>query len=266
MLKLLHDHALLSQRFTQEENFVGYFARPLFQLAERLHAANLVEEAQFVQRYAFPLLTPGGRTSPFIEVGLTRASSILSGEQKLTIVIKHPCQAENLFRLNVIDETRYCQVQARFRRQHAESLSSDLDLASFQECGGFISPLSYDTPFRCDAKTKTLVPVPNFPCERINHLSDEQRAEYFRAFGPLGSRDAIDNYLTIRISSYLCSLIHSFSVNEAERIEHECEFLRGLLPERLGAFETVQRVSEHLCRLDPATRRRVFESMTSEAV
>jgi hypothetical protein len=254
MLKLLHDHALLSQRFTQEENFVGYFARPLFQLAERLHAANLVEEAQFVQRYAFPLLTPGGRTSPFIEVGLTRASSILSGKQKLTIVIKHPCQAENLFRLNLIDETRYCQVQARFRRQHAESLSSDLDLASFQEFGGFISPLSYDTPFRCDAETKTLVPVPNFPCERINHLSDEQRAEYFRAFGPLGSRDAIDNYLTIRISSYLCSLIHSFSVNEAERIEHECEFLWGLFPERLGAFETVQRVSEHLCRHDPVTR------------
>jgi hypothetical protein len=254
MLKLLHDHALLSQRFTQDENFVGYFSRPLFQLAERLHAANLVEEAQFVQHYGFPLLTRGGRTNPFIEVGLTRASSILSGEQKLTIVLKHPCQAENLFRLNVIDETRYCQVQVRFRRQHAESLSSDLKLARFQECGGFISPLSYDAPLRCDAGAKTLAAVPNFPYERINHLSDEQRAEYFRAFGPSSSCDAVDKYLTIRISSYLCSLIHSFSVKEAEKIEHECEVLRGLFPERLGALETVQKVSQHLCRLDLATR------------
>ena len=253
-LKSLNDHGLLSQRFTQEENFVGYFARPLIQLAERLHTANLVDEARFVQSHGFPLLTRGSRINPHIELGLSRASSVLCGQEKLKIVIKHPCQAENLLRLKVIDERRYCQWQARLQGQHVKNLSRDLDLAGFQECGGFISPLSYDAPFRGDAGTEALVPVPNFPCERINHLSDEQRAEYFRAFGPSGSRNLVGKYLTIRISSYLCSLIHSFTVEEAAKIEHECEFLQGLFPDRLAALENVQEVSEHLCGLDLSTR------------
>jgi hypothetical protein len=61
--------------------------------------------------------------------------------------------------------------------------------------------------------------------------------------------------LTIRLSSYLCSLIHSFSIEEAEKIERECEFLQALFPDRLRAFEVVREVLKYLCHLDLASRR-----------
>lgn len=260
VLTSLSDHGLLSQRFTHDENFLGYFARPLFRLAERLHRAHLVAEARFVQNHAFALFDRLSQVHPNVDLGqglgAARASSVLSGEEKLKIVIKHPCQAENLLRLGVIDEATYRQAQARFQRQRAKSLSRDLDLARFQERGGFVNPLSYDVPFRSAAGTKALVPTPSFPCQRINHLSDGQRAEYFHAFGPSGSSGMVEKYLTIRVSGYLCSLIHSFSVEEATRIEHECSFLRDLFRDHSldAALDAVLEVSKHLCRLDVTTR------------
>jgi hypothetical protein len=259
VLKSLSDHGLLSQRFTHDESFLAYLARPLFRLAERLHTARLAEEARFVQNHAFELLTRESHIYPNVDLGKalgqTRASSVLCGDEKLMVVIKHPCQAENLLRLGVIDKDRYCQAQTRFQRQHAKTVSKESDFARFQESGGFTSPLSYDVPCGGYVGTETLVPVPTYFGVRINHVSDAQRAEYFRAFGPLGSREMVEKYLPIRISSYLCSLIHSFSVEEAPRIEHECKLLQGLFPESLYALKIVQEVSEHICGLDSNSRR-----------
>lgn len=98
VLTSLSDHGLLSQRFTHDENFLGYFARPLFRLAERLHTAHLVAEARFVQNHAVALFDRLSQVYPNVDLGqglgAARASSVLSGEEKLRIVIKHPCQGE----------------------------------------------------------------------------------------------------------------------------------------------------------------------------
>jgi hypothetical protein len=169
-------------------------------------------------------------------------------------VIKHPYHADNLFRLKLIDQTKYKDAQKRFQKRQTKKVSGDLVLAQFQEQGGFICPLSYDAPFQCDQGTKLLVPVPDNTCERINHLSGEQCAEYFHVFGTSVSCDELKKYLTIRISSYLCSLIHKFSLEEANQIERECNLLQQVFQEKAADCGVVLEVSKYLRHLDSKIR------------
>ena len=63
-----------------------------------------------------------------------RAKNAPDRFRKLKPSVMHPCQAENLFRLKIIDERQYRKAQPRF----PEAQSQDLDLTKFREEGGFI--------------------------------------------------------------------------------------------------------------------------------
>ncbi len=253
-----------SRRLGQQIEFVGGFARLLIRLVKRLRTAELIEEAKAVHEYALPWITramegdqlPKGwrSSSKMLGIALEEAEAILEGDLELKVVITHTCQAENLYRLKVIDERRYREAQARFQKRDAKNESIEFDLARFRERGGFIL-LPYDVPFRCVARRNSLVPVPAYHFYRIDHLSHDQRTEYFYAFGPSGSSDDVRQYLYTRMSGYLCSLIHKFSAEEAEVIERECEFLRSLFPQNVLDLEAVLGVSTHLRQLDSATRK-----------
>ena len=196
MLQSVREHGLLATSFAQQTEFAGYFSRLLIRLAERLHTAGLVDEAKSVLDYGLPFNEseiegdhhPEGwrSASTTLEIALQEAEAILSGDLKLNVVITQACQAENLYRLKVIDERRYREAQTRFQKRHTQNVSFSTDLARFWERGGF-TPLSYDVPFRRESGTKSLVAVPGYYWGRINHLSDEQRAVYFHAFGPSGT-------------------------------------------------------------------------------
>jgi len=251
-------------RFEQETEFVLGFPHLLIRLTKRLHTAGLHKEAKLVREYASSWIVraieadhfPEGwrSSSKVLRDALEEAEAILDGDAELRVVIMHPCQAENLYRLKVIDERRYRDAQARFQKRDAKNESIELGLAWFRERGGFIL-LSYDVPFRCEPETKSLVPIPDYFWKRINHLSDEQRAVYFRAFGPSGTRDEMKQYLYTRASSYLCSLIHTFSDEEAGKIERDCEFLKRLFRERAYWFDVALGVSRYIRQLDPASRK-----------
>jgi hypothetical protein len=251
-------------RLEQETEFVLGFPHLLIRLTKRLHTAGLHKEAKLVREYASSWIARAMEADHFPEGwrssskvlwdALEEAEAILDGETELKVVIMHPCQAENLLRLRVIDERRYREAQARFQKRGAKNESIELDLGRFRERAGFIM-LSYDVPFRCEPGTKPLVPVPADFWERIDHLSDEQRAEYFLAFGPSGTCDALKQYLYTRATSYLCSLIHTFSDEEAGKVERECQFLKRLFPERAHWFDVPLGVSKHIRQLDPANRR-----------
>jgi len=263
-LQRLREHDLLSTSFAKTTEFAGSFARLLIRLAKRLHTAGLINEAKVVQEYGLPFNSrameadkfPEGwrSSSKMLGIALEEAEAILDGDLELKVVMTHPCQAENLYRLKVIGEKRYREAQARFQKRRSGDESLNLDLARFRERGGFIL-LPYDVPFHCVARRNSLVPVPSYYFYRIDHLSDDQRAEYFYAFGPSGSCDDVRQYLYTRMSSYLCSLIHKFSAEEAEVIERECEFLLKLFPQNAPDPEAVLGVSRHLRQLDSATRK-----------
>lgn len=255
MVQSLREHGLLSSSLANQVNFAHDFARLLIRLAKMLRTASLVNEAEYVLDCASPLAGVW-RTSSDLDLTLARARNTRDGFLKLKPVINHPCQAENLFRLGLIDEGMYRKAQARF----PEARSQDLALTRFQEQGGFIL-LSHDLPLKCEPGVKPFVPIPGLSNpfsgefhDRIELLSSDQRAEYFRVFGPSGSRPELKRYFYIRLTSYLCSLIHSFSDEEAEKIERECKFLQELLPDVAPCFDTVLGVSGHLRHLDPATR------------
>ena len=262
--RLLGDHGLLSSGFAQQTEFAGSFARLLIKLAEKLHTAGLVDEAKATVRHSRPWIAraregdhfPEGwrSSSTTLRTAQEEVETILNDELELKVVIMHPCQAENLFRLKVIDEKKYREVSARFETRRTQDESVESELARFRRREGF-TQLSYDVPFRSEPGTTRLVPVPGYFWGRIDHLSGEQRAEYFCAFGPSGSPDSITQYLYTRASSYLCSLVHRFSAEEAERIERESEFLQKLFPGREEWFGTALRVSKYLRQLDPDTRK-----------
>ena len=90
--------------------------------------------------------------------------------------------------------------------------------------------------------------------DRIYHISDQQRSEYFRAFSASASSEALRKYLTIRISSCLCSLVYKFSDEEAEKIENECQFLQKLFPEWAVDLDIILEVSKHIRQLDSTNR------------
>jgi hypothetical protein len=263
-LQRLREHDLLSTSFAKTNEFASSFGRLLIRLAKRLHTARLISEAKVVQKCGLPFTAraievdhfPEGwrSSSKMLRVALEELDGILEGDAELKVVIMHPCQAENLYRLEVIGEKRYREVQARFQKRRSGDESLNLDLARFRERGGFIL-LPYDVPFHCVARRNSLVPVPTYYFYRIDHLSDDQRAEYFYAFGPSGSCDYIRQYLYTRMSSYLCSLVHDFSAEEAEVIERECELLRKLFPQNAPLLDAVLAVSRHLRQLDSATRK-----------
>lgn len=264
MLQSLREHGLLATSFPGQSEFAGYFPRLLVRLAKRLRTAGFVNEAKSVLDYGLPFNERAMEGDHFPEgwrsarttlmIALEEARDILAGDMKLKVVITHPCQAENLYRLKVIDEKRYREAQARFQKHDAKDESIELDLARFRERDGFV-PLAYDAPFRCVARRNSLVPVPGYYLYRIDHLSGDQRAQYFYAFGPSGSSDDVGQYLYTRMSSYLCSLIHKFCAEEAEVIERECESLRRLFPQNALNLEAVLGVSAHLRQLDSDTRK-----------
>lgn len=251
MVRSLREHGLLSSSLAKQVNFAHSFAFALIRLAKMLRTASPVEEAEYVLDCASSLAEVCRSSHLHLTLERARAKNAPDRFRKLKPSVMHPCQAENLFRLKIIDERQYRKAQPRF----PEAQSQDLDLTKFREEGGFIH-LSHDAPFTCEPRVKPLVPVPGlFFWDRINLLSDEQRAEYFRAFGPSGDRVSLKHYCYQRCTGYLCSLIHSYSEEEAEKIEHECEFLKRLFPDRAFYFDQVLGISKHIRQLDSATRK-----------
>lgn len=257
MVRSFREHGSLSSSLSNQVNFAAPFAFALIRLATMLRTASLLDEAEYVLDCASPLAEVC-RTSSHLHLTLERARAKNAPDRfrKLKPAIMHPCQAENLFRLKIIDEGMYRKAQARL----PEPRSQDLALTKFREQGGFIL-VSHDLPLKCEPGVKPFVPIPGLPNpvtgefhDRIELLSDDQRAEYFRVFGPSASPPELKRYFYIRITSYLCSLIHSFSDDEAEKIEHECKFLQELFPDIAARFDPVLGVSGHLRQLDPATR------------
>lgn len=228
-VQLLREHGLLSSGLGQQAEFNGYFSHLIGKLSERLRIAGFARSARSVR---------GVKDS-------TREK----------IIIMHCCQAENLYRLKVIDEKRYREAKARFEKRRSGDESVNLDLARFRERGGF-ALLPYDVPFRGTPRKSGLVPIPKYFFYRIDHLSDDQRAEYFCAFGPAGPCNDVRQYLYTRMSSYMCSLIHAFSAEEAGVIERECEFLRKLFPQCTVNLDAVLGASRHLRQLDSTTRKK----------
>jgi hypothetical protein len=257
MLQLGLRHRLSSSSLAQQPKFAAYFASSLIQLAERIHVAKLPAEARFTLDCA-SALAEAERTGRYLRIPFANAKAVLDGTRKLRPRIMHPCQEENLIRLKIIEEDRHKGERARLQEALAQDRSADLRLRLFQEQGGFIL-LSHDIPFRCEPSGKQLVPMPRLFCDRIELLPIDQRAEYFRVFGPSASRVELKRYFYIRVTSYLCSLVESFSDREADTIERECKLLQELLPDRAMYFDPVLGVSRHLRHLDPATRDEKLE-------
>ncbi len=253
--KNLYDHGFMSSYLVKQTSFLVFIPETLRRLIERLCAAKLFNQGKFIYKCSSELVEKSGDLDDHLRMyfDFTHLEDVLSGDEKVKVIIKHPLHAENLYRLKVIDEKKYKNAMSRYETRHADKKTIEGKLANFQKSRGFI-PLLFDHGFKCEPGVKKLVPLPDWGSERINHLSDDQRAEYFRIFGLTGTRDEIENYLTIRLTSYLCTLLQNFDPSEAEKIEDECVFLRTQFPERGEALDVIVEVSKHLRELDSITR------------
>lgn len=148
------------------------------------------------------------------------------------MVLGHPRQAENARRLNVIDEKQYKKALEKHTAAAAATAdqrkSCEQRLREFQESGGFISDLPTDKDARGKTVRGSLVPEPGYYNTRIADLTDDQQAEYSRAFSSRGSLALSRKYLFVRLVSLLESVLRYPNGIDAGRALDEAAFLETL--------------------------------------
>jgi hypothetical protein len=140
--------------------------------------------------------------------------AILAGTKWSPVVVSHPRQAENAFRLGVIDERRYSKAIEKHAAEAAAHGAKEEDLARLRDAGGFLRDLPTDGVAAGKVVRASLVPEPGYYVTRLADLTDDQQAEYLSAFGPAGSLLMVRKYLFVRLVSLLESvLLHPGTVD-----------------------------------------------------
>ena len=140
--------------------------------------------------------------------------AVLAGTKRSQVVINHPRQAENALRLGLIDERRYRMSLEKCAAEAEEHGTVEEQLRRVQSPGGFVADLPTDRLARGKVVRSSLVPEPGYFVTRIAQLTDDQQAEYLRAFGggaPLGFSG---KYTFVRLVSLLESVL--FHPGEAD--------------------------------------------------
>lgn len=234
---------------------------PCSTLAVRLWTAGLKDQAQDVYKFAESTLRVPDQHGRYHEGGLFEADRYIKQGQKLRVVLNHHRQADNALRLGIIDGIRH--------RQTIERLAGKADLEDRQRemLGRYVVEFGFlcDLPTDRVAKGKVirarLVPEPGYSDDRLDRLSDDQQAEYLRAFGGNPDIVLVRKYRDVRLGSLLRTMIVHEAQADFRAIEHECLNLASFQAHHAGgwACEQVAKVARHLGDLVIEERREKCE-------
>lgn len=229
-----------------------YLANSLLKGAERLHYINQTDAARWLISDFEIVFTEAKRLDPFI---IDRRKHVRSGfgeKSSLKIVIKHPLQGENLHRLKAIDDKRFAAYVKKAGT--AQNKSSELsEKTNDIITNGFIN-LDFDKSYKCEGKTRPLIPVPSYNQTRVNHLNNEQIGEYFCAFSPKSSSELLSKYITVRLHSYLMSIIFFYDKDALPKIKQELKSLHDLKIVNNFTVIDLQKIIRHLENLSDSDR------------
>ncbi len=225
-------------------------------LAGSLWAAELREQAREVYKVAeqaLRVVIAGGLNLGNV---LSEADKYIKQGQKLRIVLNHHRQADNALRLGLIDKKRYKQTVERLDGKRAVADSREEALGRFLSEIGFLRDLPTDRVAQGKIVRARLVPEPGYFNDRLEDLTDDQQAEYLRAYGLGCDLSLVVKYALVRLTSLLRSMIVHAEEVGLDSIERECRFLAGISGNSTGdAFSQVADVARFLNALDLDRRR-----------
>jgi hypothetical protein len=145
--------------------------------------------------------------------------------EKPRIVLNHRRQADNALRLGLIDEKRYKKTIDRLGGKKEEARGRDEAFQRYLSDVGFLSDLPTDRVALGKTSKVTLVPEPGWFDERLESLTDDQQAEYLRAFERGTNLGLVAKYGQVRLTSLLRSMILEPDHVSLSTIERECRAL-----------------------------------------
>jgi hypothetical protein len=189
---------------------------PSGRLATRLAIARQAAEARRALSIAQGGLRVAQEEGLIYEQYVREAEAALAGTKRAKVVINHPRQANHALRLGVIDEKQYRKAVDKHASTANDDSATEIALRRFQAEGGFLPALPRDRIAVGKVVRGKLVPEPGYFVTRIAQLTDDQQAEYLRAFASGGSLALVRKYTFVRLVSLLESvLFHPSEVSAA---------------------------------------------------
>lgn len=224
-------------------------ANAAFELAKTWQQQARVQE-QKAQYHGGELVVWSERFSqePFMSA---EVRAVLDGKKKMKIILNHPRQAENARRLKMIGDNRYEKVMKRFSRESETKGAQEKLLADAVADNIFLQNLPADQELSGLTARASLIPGPVslFSTERkaLDMLSDDQKAEYLKAFSQNTTLDLVRKYTNVRLENLLRSVIYAYEEVNVEDLVSECEVLAQLAEQRRSTKDMCKAVME-FCR------------------
>ena len=225
-------------------------------LAGLLWVAGRKEEAGHDRKLAEQLSRSSGREDSVESVRYFSIEKYIERGEKLRIVLNHRRQADNALRLGLIDEKRYKKTIERLEGKKEQGQDKEEAFRRYLSDVGFLNDLPADRVARGKAIQVNLVPEPGWFDERLESLTDDQQAEYVRAFGRDTNLALVTKYAQVRLTSLLRSMTTHSEHVDLHSVERECRALstfHGHANDHL--YSQVADVAEFLGHLDSKESR-----------
>ncbi|WP_438040241.1 hypothetical protein [Sorangium sp. So ce128] len=217
-------------RYARDEHQRIDLIEPAAKLATRFALAGRRAEAEFSLAVARDGLRIATALGLFYDRVVREAEEAVVGKRRPKVVLNHPVQAANAYRLGIIDAKRYAKITEKLSGAGSKDQQYEAVLAQFVAAGGFLQALPTDVTAHSKQMRARLVPEPGYFIDRIADLSDDQQAEYLSAYGPRPTLHLVRKYASVRLQSLLdTAMLHPGAV-PLDRIEREARSISKLLP------------------------------------
>lgn len=161
------------------------------------------------------------------------------------LVLNHPEKVKNAFRLGKIDEKRFTQTMSKFKTESSYEEEEIKKINEFIAQTGFIPKLS-NADYKIKVTNPHVVNPPNFNQTRFNHLNENQKWEYLKAFSHEGNGHLIKKYYHIRTQEILLGLIHNYSSLNMELLKEEINFFCKFFPDKFKEYLFILEFLNHV--------------------
>ena len=225
----------------------------LEKLSIRLKQASLISESEIVFKVVVEAcqiaVKEGLNYNNFASLLRTK----LNANKIAKPILNHFIQAENAFRLKMVDEYQYKKHLDIFNSEQLEKQNHQKILEEYALSHGFIKFLCFSQKDLLE-KPIEFVPEPGYFDIRYEHLSDIQKAEYQHVFLTEVSINLIEKYLLVRFNSLLVKLIWEYKNIDTNRLLLECNVLQRAFPTENIEFYVLPSTIEYLSTLNDTER------------
>ncbi len=177
----------------------------------------------------------------------------LKGNEPARIIIRHTVQAQNAFRLNIIDKKKFDKLTKKYQDKKEIEHTAEDKLNEYILKHNFIIDLGiYEIPN--GSPSKEYVPGLDTFYDRFEYLTMDQKIEYVNMFTHPVKLVLIRKYKKIRKISYLLSLIQNYNEFHSKEVIRECEILADILNDK--SFLLIIEAHNYLMSIDSNERNK----------